>query len=491
MLGEDVEDQLRPVDDARRERVLERALLRRRRARRRRAAPRRPRPGRPLRARSSLPLPTYVRGSGRSRSCTTSSSGSTPAVRASSRISASSSSTSALRGKHGEDEPALGLDAVGGIRLRCVTRRLCRYARAVTSLAERLAARTLELVDIPSESRDEAGDPRARLGSSRRSCRARASRRRGVPVRTPRRPDAPLVVLAGHYDTVPGAGQHPGPDRGRRRARPRRERHEGRRRGRARARARPGAEPTPGAYDVALLLFGREELPEEFNPLPALFAGSALLARASLAVLLEPTDCRIQAGCVGNLNARLVFHGVSGHAARPWLADNAIERAIAGLAPIAALERREAVVGGLPFYEVVTITRLHAGIADNVVPGPGRRAPELPLRRPIATPTRPRRTCARWFPTARRSSWRATRRRPAPVDRRAARRRLREAGDLELEPKQAWTNVADFTARGIDAVNFGPGATRYAPRPRRAGRDRGSGARVPDAPAFPDGARQR
>jgi succinyl-diaminopimelate desuccinylase len=42
--------------------------------------------------------------------------------------------------------------------------------------------------------------------------------------------------------------------------------------------------------------------------------------------------------------------------------------------------------------------------------------------------------------------------------------RLRAVGDLALEPKQAWTNVADFTSRGIDAVNFGPGATRYAHR---------------------------
>jgi succinyl-diaminopimelate desuccinylase len=42
--------------------------------------------------------------------------------------------------------------------------------------------------------------------------------------------------------------------------------------------------------------------------------------------------------------------------------------------------------------------------------------------------------------------------------------RLRAAGELALEPKQAWTNVADFTTRGIDAVNFGPGATRYAHR---------------------------
>ena len=43
-------------------------------------------------------------------------------------------------------------------------------------------------------------------------------------------------------------------------------------------------------------------------------------------------------------------------------------------------------------------------------------------------------------------------------------RELRDAGGLEIEPKQAWTNVADFTANGIDAVNFGPGHTAYAHR---------------------------
>jgi len=43
-------------------------------------------------------------------------------------------------------------------------------------------------------------------------------------------------------------------------------------------------------------------------------------------------------------------------------------------------------------------------------------------------------------------------------------RALRAAGDLAIEPKQAWTNVADFTANGIDAVNFGPGHTAYAHR---------------------------
>jgi succinyl-diaminopimelate desuccinylase len=39
---------------------------------------------------------------------------------------------------------------------------------------------------------------------------------------------------------------------------------------------------------------------------------------------------------------------------------------------------------------------------------------------------------------------------------------LRQVGDFAVEPKQAWTNVADFAARGLDALNLGPGSTRYA-----------------------------
>ncbi|HEX6679834.1 MAG TPA: succinyl-diaminopimelate desuccinylase, partial [Gaiellaceae bacterium] len=42
--------------------------------------------------------------------------------------------------------------------------------------------------------------------------------------------------------------------------------------------------------------------------------------------------------------------------------------------------------------------------------------------------------------------------------------RLREAGGFDVRPKQAWTPVAQLAEAGLDAVNLGPGATRYAHR---------------------------
>jgi succinyl-diaminopimelate desuccinylase len=154
---------------------------------------------------------------------------------------------------------------------------------------------------------------------------------------------------------------------------------------------------------------------------------------------------------------------VSGPAARPWLAENALERAVEGLARVAAHERREAIVGGLTFYETVTLTRLDGGIADNVIPDratatvnlryPPDRAPEeaLTLLESLL-PAFATIEVVGNSPPARVVS-------DTPLV--AA---LLAAGATAVEPKQAWTNVADFTTRGIDAVNFGPGDPRFAHR---------------------------
>ena len=332
----------------------------------------------------------------------------------------------------------------------------------MSELADRLGRRTLELVDIGSESLHEA-EIRERL-------------RALVPApfnpvfegddaflwSRDRRADVPLLVLAGHYDTVPAQDNLPGRVA------------EGAVHGCGASDMKGGvavaielvrdlATLDPGPIDVALLLFGREELPPSFNPLPALFDACPLVHEADLAILLEPTDLTVQAGCVGTLTARVTFHGVSGHAARPWLADNAVHRAIEGLARVATHERREATIDGLPFYEVVSVTRIEAGVADNVVPD--RAVATLNLRYPPdRAPSEAEDLVRSLVPTD--ATVEIVGNSPpgdvvvdAPLV-----ERLRAVGGLAVEPKQAWTNVADFSSRGIPAVNFGPGATRYAHR---------------------------
>src|SRR4051795_1838027 len=220
-----------------------------------------------------------------------------------------------------------------------------------SELAERLAARTLELIDIPSESRDEAPlaehvlglMPGARdLGDTALLAGAEGAR----------------VLLGGHLDTVPAQGNRPG------------RRDEERVHG-------LGASDMKGAVAVMIelvrdgapfgaLFFGREELPVTDSALTPLLERHPLAPE--LVVMMEPTDNALHAGCLGNINATWTFHGRAGHSARPWLADNAIHRAAAGVAALAAREPEPHEFDGLRFVEVASVTRIAGGIAANVIP---------------------------------------------------------------------------------------------------------------------------
>ncbi len=327
-------------------------------------------------------------------------------------------------------------------------------------LSDRLAARTLELVNVYSESRHESEIAALVASLVPEGYEPVYEAEVAAVYAPPRRPGTPLVVLAGHYDTVPPQDNIPGHI------------EDGWVVGLGASDMKSGlavmlelardlaAERAETAVDLALLVFGREELPASENPLPELFEGTPLLCDAALAILLEPTDGTIEAGCVGNLNARLVFRGTSAHSARPWQGENAISKAVAGLAGIVASERREAVVGGLTFYEVLTVTQLHAGIADNVVPD--RAVAHLNYRyAPDRTPESAEAYIRSLVPDGVELVLAGDAPPARVVTDSPLVRALRAAGDLELRPKQAWTNVADFTSRGLDAVNFGPGSTFY------------------------------
>jgi succinyl-diaminopimelate desuccinylase len=331
----------------------------------------------------------------------------------------------------------------------------------VTGLADRLAARTLELVDIPSVSRSEKAIREYILALVPSGHVAEYAGDEAFFFVPARRRDVPLVVLAGHYDTVPAQDNLPGEIRG------------GAVHGLGASDMKGGLAVAielvrdlterSSAFDVGLVLFGREELPNEFNPLPALFERSTAIHDTALAIVLEPTDGRIHAGCLGNVVARLSFTGKSGHSARPWLADNAIERAVVGLPALLGLPPRVAVVGGLEFKEVVSVTRLESGIADNVIPGEATATVNLRYA-PDRTPDEAESYLHSLTPAGATLEVSSNAAPARVVTDSELVRALCGAGDLLIEPKQAWTNVADFSANGIDAVNFGPGHTAYAHR---------------------------
>jgi succinyl-diaminopimelate desuccinylase len=315
-----------------------------------------------------------------------------------------------------------------------------------------LAARALALVNIPSESGREA----ELYGYITSLGLLDTVFDDGESVIFAKRSGRPLVLFAGHTDTVPSQGNIPGRI------------EDGAVVGLGATDMKGGvavmlelaswARAAELAYDVAFLFFPREELGPDVNPLPGVFAAAPLVDEASLVVCLEPTDNTLQLGCLGNLDARVVYEGRSAHSARPWLGVNAIALALEGLRPILEREPRDVEIEGLVFREVMTVTTLHAGIATNVVPA--RAEANVNFRyAPDRTPASAEALVRELLPGAEIAG-------NSPGAHVAASsplvQELRAAGRFELQPKQAWTNVADFAARGLDAVNLGPGATRYA-----------------------------
>jgi succinyl-diaminopimelate desuccinylase len=309
-----------------------------------------------------------------------------------------------------------------------------------------LAERTLQLVDMPSESRSEAalvalvrellpgdalfddgdvllyGDPRA------------------------------AIVLAGHLDTVPAQGNIPG-------------------------RLADGVVHGLGASDMKAgvavmielaraglparyLFFTREEVPVAESPLPALFE-TGLIGDAQLAVVLEPTDCILHAGCLGNIQARLTFRGESAHSARPWTGVNAIHELVRGLAPLVRLDPLDVELDGLVFREVLSVVRVDGGIAANVIPAEAHA--ELNFRyAPGRTRAAAEARLASLVPYGELDVLSNSPSAPPSLTNPLL-GRLRELVP-EVAPKQAWTPVAQFAEQGIDAVNYGPGATAFAHR---------------------------
>jgi succinyl-diaminopimelate desuccinylase len=214
-------------------------------------------------------------------------------------------------------------------------------------------------------------------------------------------------------------------------------------------------------FDVAAVFYDAEEGPSEHNGLRRLLGEMPWLRSAALAVLLEPTDLRVELGCIGTINAEVRVRGKSAHSARPWLGVNAVEEAVDWLAVITRFPVTVVPVQGVEYRETLQVTTLRAGRARNVVPD--ELVANLNYRFP---PDRTMADAERRLRALVPASFEL-----AFVDRAEPGRVCLDSAEVQtfvrrtgatITGKQGWTDVAQFTTAGIPAFNFGPGVPEQA-----------------------------
>ncbi len=227
-------------------------------------------------------------------------------------------------------------------------------------------------------------------------------------------------------------------------------------------------------WSLALLLYAGEEGPADGNELRAVLDAVPWLTDAVLAVVLEPTDGQVELGCLGGIHARVTFSGAAAHSARPWQGRNALSAAGAFLAALEARAPVARVVDGIDFRDVLVPTQAWTGGLGPDGPGrapmnvvPDRFTVNVNLRfapsRDLAAAEEELRAEIAALAGTDVTVEVIDRAPPAPP-----RRDDPVVGAFvttvgaTVAGKQAWTDVARFTERGVPALNFGPGATAQA-----------------------------
>lgn len=221
--------------------------------------------------------------------------------------------------------------------------------------------------------------------------------------------------------------------------------------------ARTVAEP---ACDVTYVFYATEEVEAVHNGLGVLFRDRPDLMAGDAAILGEPTDATIEAGCQGTLRLAVHLAGRRAHTARPWMGVNAIHRLGPVLAAVEAFDARRPVLDGCEFREALQAVRVEGGVAGNVVPdaativlnhrfAPDRDAAEAEqVVRAAVAPALGDGDTIELLDSAAAA---------APGLAHPLLAALVERNRLTVRAKLGWTDVARFAARGVPAVNFGPG----------------------------------
>jgi succinyl-diaminopimelate desuccinylase len=219
-----------------------------------------------------------------------------------------------------------------------------------------------------------------------------------------------------------------------------------------------------GTDRVVGVFYAGEEGPIMGNQLAAVLEATPDLVGVEAAIVMEPTNRELHAGCQGSVNARVWFEGEAAHSARPWLGVNAVTRAGEFLTRMGSLQPELHPVEGLPFKEVISVTRAQGGVANNIIPSRFelnvnyRFSPDRTIE---AATERLAEVCAGS------DGFEITDTAPAayPEASHPLFVALARAASAEIGHKQGWTDVAQLAQWGVPAVNFGPGETALAHKP--------------------------
>jgi succinyl-diaminopimelate desuccinylase len=213
-------------------------------------------------------------------------------------------------------------------------------------------------------------------------------------------------------------------------------------------------------HDLTLVFYDCEEIEASRNGLGRVERELSDWLTADLALLGEPTDGLVEAGCQGTLRVEVRFAGRRAHSARSWLGDNAVHRAAEVLNRLAAYEPRRVEIDGCEYREGLQAVRITGGVAGNIVPDESvvtvnfRFAPD---RTVDAAAQHVREVFDGLDVTVTDSAPGALPGLAAP----AAQEFLQATGTT-ARAKFGWTDVARFAALGIPALNYGPGDPNLA-----------------------------
>ncbi|EXF25858.1 succinyl-diaminopimelate desuccinylase [Nesterenkonia sp. AN1] len=212
--------------------------------------------------------------------------------------------------------------------------------------------------------------------------------------------------------------------------------------------------------DITWVFYDHEEVEASKSGLGRVLSKVPELLDGDFAVLLEPTHGVVEGGCNGTCRFEVTIPGVAAHSGRAWMGENAIHGTAGLLRVLSDYTPKTITVEGLDYREGLNAVRIRGGVAGNVIPDSTvveinyRFAPDKTVEQAHAH-VREVLAEAGISEDQQRVTDSSAAARPG-LEHPAAQAFIDAVGGVPM-PKYGWTDVARFSARGVPAVNFGPG----------------------------------